>query len=188
MLTITLDTNCIDDDKLRAAAAAAGADVASFSVARKEFGESSVAAHLEGITILPEQTVFADGFFADTLFADRFWASAIPTTYRLSDGTEETGDPFEAILEVLSNGSFPPPSSRKALSAGQRRQFRDAMHLSLHAQYRRHLFVTADVRAFIASGRREILEHLLGTQIRTPAEATILLTARSGASSTAEPN
>lgn len=85
------------------------------------------------------------------------------------------GDPFEAVLKVISNGSFPPPRKRGALSAGQRRQFRDAMHLALHVQYGRDLFVTRDAKAFINSGRRGVLENMLATRIMTPAEAIRLL-------------
>jgi hypothetical protein len=175
MLTLTLDTNCIDHVYLRAAAAAANAELATFSVSRKEMGNSSFAAHLRDIAILPEQTVWADGFWADGFWVDRFWTSAIDVPYRLPSGIEMRGDPFEAIIGVVSNGSFSPRGQRKYLTDGQRRQFRDAMILSLHAQYRRDVFVTADKRAFINNGRCALLETMLLTRIRTPTEAIQLL-------------
>jgi hypothetical protein len=119
--------------------------------------------------------MWADGVWGDSVWADRFWASAIDVPFRMPDGTAARGDPFEAILAVVSNGSFPPKPSRKNLSDGQRRQFRDAMHLALHAQHRRDVFVTLDERAFISSGRRATLEQMLGTRIRTPVEAIAML-------------
>jgi hypothetical protein len=109
------------------------------------------------------------------VWADRVWKAGPDVAYTHENGSESRGDPFEDVLSVVSNHSFPPPEGRKHLSDGQRRQFRDAMILSLHAQHRRDVFVSGDERAFISAGRRERLERMLGTRIRTPAKAIALL-------------
>jgi hypothetical protein len=175
MLKLTLDTNCIDLHELRARAAEVGAELAAFSVSRNETKGSPFAVHLRTIPVIPEQSVWKDGAWADGVWADRSWRSARDVTYTREDGSESLGDPFEDVLSVISNCSFPPPEDRTHLSDGQRRQFRDAMILSLHAQHRRDVFVSGDKRAFISAGRRELLERMLGTRICTPAEAVALL-------------
>ena len=175
MPTLTLDTNCIDHADLRAKAAEVGAELAAFSVSRNETSGSSFSVHLKAVSVLPEQSVWKDGVWADGVWADRFWKSGPDVAYMREDGSHIVGDPFEDVLSVISNRSFPPPDARKTLSAGQRRQYRDAMILALHAQHRRDIFVSGDERAFIADGRRERLERMLGTRICTPVEAVALL-------------
>ena len=175
MLKLTLDTNCIDHEELLRCAQAAGADVATFSVSRKETSGSSFAARLETMTVIAEQSVFADGLFTDNFWADRVWRSGANVTYRREDGDKVVGDPFEEVLAVISNRSFPSSGARRNLSAGQRRQFRDAMMLSLHAQHQRDVFISADEKAFVKDGRRDRLERMLSTKIVTPKEAIALL-------------
>lgn len=74
---------------------------------------------------------------------------------------------LEAILGIVSNGSFPPPGGRENLSNGQRRQLRDAMILEAHARESRDIFVTEDRKGFIANGKRGRLENLCRTRICT---------------------
>jgi hypothetical protein len=175
MLRFTLDTNCIDHADLRARAAEVGAELAAFSVSRNETSGSSFGVHLKAISVLPEQSVWKVGVWADGVWADRVWKSGRDVAYTREDGSHAVGDPFEDVLSVVSNRSFPPPPARKRLSDGQRRQYRDAMILALHAQHRRDVFVSSDKKAFISEGRRERLERMLGTRICTPAEAVALL-------------
>jgi hypothetical protein len=79
-------------------------------------------------------------------------------------------DVLERALAIISNGSFPPPGNRNALSDGQRRQLRDAMIFEAHVRHRRHALVTRDARGFINEGRRDRLELLGLTRIVTPTE------------------
>ena len=175
MLRLTLDTNCIEDGDLRARAVEVGAELAAVSVSRNETKGSSFGVFLKTISVLPEQSVWKDRVWADGAWADRSWKSSPDAAYTREDGSESVGDPFEDVLSVISNHSFPSPENRKHLSDGQRRQFRDAMILSLHAQHRREVFVSRDEKAFISDGRRERLERMLGTRICTPTEAIGLL-------------
>jgi hypothetical protein len=175
VLTLTLDTNCIDNADLRAKATEVGAELVAFSVSRNETSGSSFSVHLTALSVLPEQAVWKDGVWADGVWADRLWKSGPDVAYVREDDSHVVGDPFEDILGVVSNGSFPPPNARTDLSDGQRNQYRDAFILALHAQHRRDIFVSADKKAFISGARRERLEHMLGTRIRTPEETVTLL-------------
>jgi hypothetical protein len=51
---------------------------------------------------------------------------------------------LEAILAIVSAGSFPKPGQRVSLTHGERRQLRDAMILEAHAREGRDVFVTND--------------------------------------------
>jgi hypothetical protein len=174
-LKLTLDTNCIEHADLRAKATEVDAELAAFSVTRNETQSSGFGIHLKTISVIPEQLRWRDGAWADGCWADRIWGSGPDVEYTRGDGSKCVGDPFEDVLRVISNGSFPPPNNRKHLSDGQRRQFRDAMILSLHAQHRRDVFVSNDATAFIKEGRRERLQAMLATRICTPEEAIKLL-------------
>lgn len=77
---------------------------------------------------------------------------------------------FEASLVVIGNGSFPRVSERGELTDGQRRQLRDAMIYTAHVRERRHVLVSNDQRAYVNHGKRERLENLGATKIRTSAE------------------
>ncbi len=81
--------------------------------------------------------------------------------------SQADADNFEAILHIISNGSFPCLGHRGSLSAGQQRQFRDAQILTSHVAAGRDVFVTDDRRGFISHGRLERLESRLATRILT---------------------
>lgn len=80
-------------------------------------------------------------------------------------GDASTENLFEAILRTMSEGAF--PRNRSNLSAGHRRQMRDAMILTAHARSGGNIFVTKETHAFGAkdSSRRKQLEQLCSTQI-----------------------
>ena len=77
---------------------------------------------------------------------------------------------FEAALVIIGNGSFPRVGEREQLTDGQRRQLRDAMIYAAHVRERRHVLVSNDQRAYVNHGKRERLENLGATKIRTAAE------------------
>jgi hypothetical protein len=79
--------------------------------------------------------------------------------------SDDDRDTFEDTLNTISNGSFPPQGERENLSAGQKRQLRDAMVFTTHVRERRDIFVTDDARGFINDGRREYLEGRYNTKI-----------------------
>ena len=114
-MRLTLDTNCVDDEELLAVAAQAGAEVAVFSVTRHEVAGSSIAAHVQSVIVLPEQSVWTDGAWADGVWADRLWTSGPAIDYLAKNGSPRKGDPFEDVLSVVSNGSFPAVPSNAGL-------------------------------------------------------------------------
>ena len=80
-------------------------------------------------------------------------------------GSEEDGEYFESVLQIISNGSFPKPGHRDHLTDGQKRQLRDAIIVCAHTRDKREIFVSDDRKAFIDDGRRKALEALLKTRI-----------------------
>jgi hypothetical protein len=84
-------------------------------------------------------------------------------------GGDDAPARFEAILSIISDGSFSKEGQREELSKGQRAQLRDTMILEAHVREGRHIFVSDDRRAFIARDgeKRRRLEALCRTQIRT---------------------
>jgi hypothetical protein len=84
-------------------------------------------------------------------------------------GGDDSQSRMDEILRILSHGSFPPVGKRENLSAGARRQLRDAMILEAHCREGRDVFVTND-GDFIEHGRRDALEALCETRIMTVAE------------------
>jgi hypothetical protein len=157
--TATLDTNVADSAPLAELARSRGVSVSLVTVTERE---------LEGSDIRP---VPAGQVLETAVFGESRWGSAV-----LASDLEATH--FEQVLSIISNGSFPRPGAREALSHGQRRQLRDAMVLMAHVREHRDVFVSNDARGFICDGRRERLEALLGTRILTAAEFTALLTSR----------
>lgn len=76
-------------------------------------------------------------------------------------------DLFEKVLTIISNGSFPPPGDRGNLAVGHRHAMRDAMIFSAHVRERRVLFITKDAKGFVNDGRRERLQDVGKTVIRS---------------------
>ena len=92
-MKLTLDTNCVDDEELRATAAKVGAEVALFSVTRREALNATADAQARSVIVLPEQAVWADGFWADNVWADRYWVSGPAIHYEAVDGRRGTAIP-----------------------------------------------------------------------------------------------
>jgi hypothetical protein len=62
---------------------------------------------------------------------------------------EEKMSDLEAILKIISNGSFPKSGKRELLTDGQRNQLRDAIIFEAHVREKREIFVTTDRKAFL---------------------------------------
>lgn len=84
--------------------------------------------------------------------------------------SERDARTYEAILWVISSRGFPKPGHRAYLSKGLRNHLRDALILEAHVRHGRHIFVTADRRAFIRHGHREALQAVCRTTIVEPSE------------------
>lgn len=165
-LTLTLDSNVVEDSNLLEAAREAGAEVAVVTVTERELGSSSY-----GVHILPLARIAEPGVWGEGTWGSGTWGGGDAVCFLDSDGSSVTAHPLEAILSVISNGSFPPQGQRDSLSRKQRNQLRDAMILCAHLQHRRSLFVTGDLKAFVSHGRREMFEQRFSCRIMTAAEA-----------------
>src|SRR5262245_29291434 len=67
-------------------------------------------------------------------------------------GSEGDRALFEAVLTTITNGSFPKPDNRSALTQGQRNQLRDAQIFCTHVREGRDIFVTDDAKPFGTDG------------------------------------
>ncbi len=142
------------------AAIAANWHVTFASVSLREAKGSDFEVTLRKHDLVPELGVWNESSWDNARWAD-----------------EQSGDLLEKVLSIITNGSF--PKNRSNLTEGQLHQLRDAMILEAHAAKERAVFVSADVRAFIKSGRREQLESLLKTRILRPSEFEAELNANS---------
>lgn len=153
MPKITLDTNILPADDLRSALEPRGFNFAVVSVTERELGGSDLRVELQHLRAVEEPFVWGEGVWGKGLW-----------------GGKDDANRFERLLQVIGNYSFPPPGKREDLSAGQRRQLRDAMILTAHIRDGRDVFVTNDARAFINDGRRQKLVAEFGVRIMTRAE------------------
>jgi hypothetical protein len=153
MLTVTLDTNAVDDQtkrRLQAACAGRAVQIAHTTVTDRELEPSDIAASAGE---LKETAVWTESRWDQSVWGD-----------------EDQCARFEEILSITSNGSFPSAGMRSSLSDGEKKQLRDAMILETHTRERRTIFVSDDERAFIRGGRREKLQALCSTRIMTTEE------------------
>ena len=146
--TITIDTNLVDARELVQLARDAGIHVAIVSTSSRELTPSDI--RVDEFDIVLEILVLNESFLNRAVLA-----------------SQADVDNFEAILHISSNGSFPCRGDRGSLSAGERRQLRDAQILTSHVAAGRDVFVTDDRRGFISHGRLELLESRLATRILT---------------------
>jgi len=128
-----------------------GWDVVIASVTERELGHGDTRLQVSGLGKVLEVAVWDESEWGNSVFggADNY---------------------LEAIIQIISNGSFPKSGNRGQLTDGQRRQLRDAMILEAHAREGRQIFVTNDRRGFIDDGRRAKLQSLLKTRILTREE------------------
>jgi hypothetical protein len=149
----TIDTNVIDNDPLLALTQKEGWDVRVISVTNRETEEWSYTGHSSRF-----ESVQEIGVWGESRWGEGTWTG------------KDSADCFETALKIIGAGSFPSRTKRDHLSAGQRRQLRDAMIFCTHVRDARDLFVTDDRKAFIDGGRREAFESTFGTRILTSAE------------------
>ncbi len=153
MTTVTLDTNVIEDEQLAAAALRAGFEIVHTTVTDRE---------LSGSGIAPVDGRKAHVFEAIVLGESPVGVSVL--------GSDADATCFETLLKVISDGAFPRAGKRDSLTAGQRKQLRDAMIFCAHAREKRQIFVTNDKKGFIEGGRRELLEKQFNTKILSAEE------------------
>ena len=153
MRTVTLDTNTVDFRQLVDVARAAGFELVHTTVTDRE---------IEGSNVRPA-SLEAARIKEPFVLGETPWSVGVL-------GSDSESRAFENLLQIISNGSFPPIGRRDSLSSGQQRQLRDAMILMAHIREGRDVLVTNDIKGFIADGRRERIEKESGTKIMTAEE------------------
>lgn len=149
-ISVTLDTNVLDSTtfaRMRQAAQGLPIEFVNVTVSERE---------LEGTDIQPlPNPILETAVWDESRWDQAVWGG---------DGDSEL---FERLLDIVGNGSFPPPSKRNSITNGQRRQMRDVMILVAHTREGRDILVTNEKKAFI--GRegvlREKLEMICSTRI-----------------------
>jgi len=172
MLKLTIDTNVRNRENLdRISEAVRRLDV--------EIAATTVTIREQGLQQTDEAVVCETGIWGESRWGESVWGPnpAVPETFVLDEsrlgnaalGGAESRSRFQAILDVATNGSFPPPGKRNELSEPQRRQLRDAMILQAHARDKRDILISNDVTFFGRPGSvlRERLQRLCETRIVT---------------------
>lgn len=150
MNAVTFDTNVFPANQLIERAKRLGIEVSVVSVSKREVENTGLSDEIESLSQTPEPFIFGESRWGEAK-----WGSKESTTI------------FERILEIISNGSFPPSGSRESLTSGQRRMFRDAMILCAHLLEGRDVLVTNDIKGFISHGRRESIQREFYTTLMT---------------------
>ncbi len=145
---VTLDTNVLrhsEVSKIEQALQGLPIELTHVSVTAREFEGTDFT--LLGRRVV-ETGVWGESRWDQSLYSD----AAIATL-------------FEQILGIMSEGAF--PRNRDNLSAGHKRQMRDAMILAAHTRSGGNIFVTNETKAFGAkdSRLRKQLEQRCVTQI-----------------------
>jgi len=151
-IKITIDTNMLSADDILLICEKHGIDCRPVTVSGREVENTSWNKKIGQFTQISETMVWDES----------------PWGKNSRWGTDSSGDDLEAILQIISNGSF--PSSRQNLSDGERRQLRDAMIFFAHIREGRDVLVSNDARAFIRHGKRGRLEERFHTKIMTGEE------------------
>jgi hypothetical protein len=170
VLRVTVDTNVLSRDleRIRSVTRGFHVEIAPTTVTLRERGDPLPNA---------EPVVKATGVWNESRWGDFVWGPSPPVfeTLILDEspldvgvlGDDDAASRFDAVLAIIGSGSFPRHSDREEISPAQRRQLRDAMILEAHSRDQRDVLVSNDEKAFIRHGRRERLELLCRTKIRT---------------------
>jgi hypothetical protein len=150
--TVTLDTNTLPLERAMVAAARIQADVKVTTVTAREVHGTKWEPEISMLHPLAETWVLGE--------------SPLGTAVLGGEGDVVC---YEGALRIISNGSFPRPGARDALSDGQRRQLRDAMIFCAHVRDKRDIFVSDDTTAFGEEGthQRQQIEALGKTRVMT---------------------
>jgi hypothetical protein len=151
-LKVTLDTNTLPLERAIVAATRIGADVVVTTVTAREVRGTKFEPELSILKLLPETMVLGESPLGGAVL-----------------GSEDDATCYEGALSIISNGSFPRPGTRGALSDGQQRQLRDAMIFCAHVREKRDIFVSDDTAAFGEenSPQRQRIEALGKTRVMT---------------------
>jgi hypothetical protein len=151
-LKITLDTNTLPLERAMVAATRIGADVVVTTVTAREVHGTKLEPELSTLKLLPETWVLGESPLGTAVL-----------------GSDEDAACYEQALRIVSNGAFPRPGARGALSDGQRRQLRDAMIFCAHVREKRDILVSDDTTAFgeESSAQRQRIEALGKTRVMT---------------------
>ena len=152
-MKVTLDTNILPADDLIASVLPGLFEFAIVSVTDRE---------TEGLKDLAAQTnifrILETAAWDESRFDKAVW------------GDSESAKRKERCLQIISDGSFPPPGARNELTKGEQHQYRDAMIFCGHVRDGGEIFVTNDTKGFVKGGRRASLEKEFHTRIMTRIE------------------
>lgn len=152
MRTVTIDTSILPADDLIGSVSSDEFSFSVVTVTERELGDW-FNRNKPGIGRVLETAVWDHGTWDNAV-----WGGPTDATC------------LENVVSIIGEGSFPPPSARSALTAGQRRQLLDAMIFCAHVREKRDIFVTNDQRGFIRKQRRENLERVYSTKVMTKEE------------------
>lgn len=174
--TVTLDTNVLAPSEvaeIERAAQGLQFDLAYTTVSAREL-EGFTDSHGRPITMsgapLIESGVYGESRYGQAVYGGPapLLETAVVGEGRVGYavvGSDDGAGRLEQLLKIVSGGTFPGQGKRESLSAGQKRQLRDAMILDTHLRESRDIFVTRDAKGFIRQGRREAIESLYGARI-----------------------
>jgi hypothetical protein len=172
MLRVTVDTNVLDTDKVRRIRdAVQGLDIelAPTTVTIRERPGNPPRAQVVPETMVWGESRWEEGVWGPSPPVSETWTLGESPLGMAALGDDESPSRFEAVLKVISNGSFPKLGARDSLTHGEQNQLRDAMILEAHARECRDILISNDVKAFIGKdgSKRRRLEALSGSRIMT---------------------
>jgi hypothetical protein len=169
VLRVTVDSDILPRQMQQIREAVGGLSV--------EIAPTTVTLREQGVTRLPDEEAVQETLvWNESPWGESVWGPSPPVYETLTLGESRLGmavlggddapSRFEAILDIIGNGSFPKSGERDDLIRGELHQLRDAMILEAHARDGRDVLVSNDVTAFGGAGRSK-LEALCHTKIRT---------------------
>jgi hypothetical protein len=174
MLRVTIDSTVLAGDMSRIRAAVEGLEV--------EISATTVTLRERGQIVSPAEPVVAEsGVYGESLYdSGAVYADVKPVVFETAVigesrlgmavlGGDDAPSLHEAILAVISDGSFPKRGRREALTQGEKHQQRDAMILAAHSRDGRDILVSDDRKAFVGQrdAKRTRLEAICRTRIMT---------------------
>lgn len=167
MILVTLDTTALDREHAPRLELLLPKDVL-VAVVTVSLRERKWSPGTQSLAVILETGVWGESEWGNCVWGGTISEDLVLDESQL-DSAQLDGDAdmFEKVLTIISNGSFPPPGNRDNLTAGYRRTMRDAMIFSAHIRERRVLFITKDAKGFVNHGRRQRLQDVGRTVIRS---------------------
>lgn len=152
-MKVTVDTNVLPIEDLRALLEPKGFEFLSVTVTDRELEHTSLQNSTQGLGHAPETAVWDESRWDEAVW---------------DDGSGQ--DLLEKALDIVGDGSFPKRNLRAVLSKGQRHQLRDAIIAVTHLREGNDVLLTGDLKGFVNGGRRERFRDEMGIEVMTPDE------------------